>query len=194
MPCSRDEKLVLLATALDSIRHGLEHGAPARLNAGDYSTRLNAQRASFVTLNHGAVLRGCIGTIEPVKPLITGIEDNALNAAFRDPRFPRLKKEELPDVDLEISVLTVPKILEWKDGDDLKKKLRPNVHGVILSQGWNSSTFLPQVWEQLPDKQLFLEHLCQKGGMKKNCWTDKNTVVKIYEAEYFSEHEMSGEK
>jgi len=152
------------------------------------------KRGCFVTLHEKGILRGCIGTIEPVKPLITGIEDNALNAAFRDPRFPRLKKEELPDVDLEISVLTVPKILEWKDGDDLKKKLRPNVHGVILSQGWNSSTFLPQVWEQLPDKQLFLEHLCQKGGMKKNCWTDKNTVVKIYEAEYFSEHEMSGEK
>jgi len=145
------------------------------------------KRGCFVTLHKKGALRGCIGTIEPIKPLISGVEDNALNSAFRDPRFPGVTAEELPLIDIEISVLTVPVILDRKDGEDLKNKLKPGVHGVILSQGWRSSTFLPQVWEQLPDKQLFLEHLCQKGGMGKDCWQDKDTVVKIYQAEYFSE-------
>jgi len=151
------------------------------------SPAMKEKRGCFVTLHKKGILRGCIGTIEPVKSLISGVEDNALNAAFRDPRFPPAKADELTDIDIEISVLTVPRILEWENGEDLKRKLKPGVHGVILSQGWHSSTFLPQVWEQLPDTQLFLEHLCQKGGMKKTCWMDKETVVKVYEAEYFSE-------
>ncbi|MDM8525862.1 AmmeMemoRadiSam system protein A [Desulfococcaceae bacterium HSG8] len=151
------------------------------------SSALAEKRGCFVTLHIKGSLRGCIGTIEPVKPLISGVEDNALNAAFRDPRFPPLKREELSEIDLEVSVLTVPRILEHTDGEDLKEKLRPGIHGVILMNGLRSSTFLPQVWSQLPDKQLFLEHLCQKGGMQKTCWKDKDTVVKIYEAEYFSE-------
>ncbi|WP_207678346.1 AmmeMemoRadiSam system protein A [Desulfonema magnum] len=153
----------------------------------EISSVLAEKRGCFVTLHKKGVLRGCIGTIEPVKPLISCVEDNALNAAFRDPRFPPLKANELPDIDIEVSVLTVPRILEHKDGKELKAKLNPGVHGVILSKGWHSSTFLPQVWEQLPDTQIFLEHLCQKGGMEKTCWMDKDTVVKVYEAEYFSE-------
>ncbi len=153
----------------------------------EISPALAEKRGCFVTLHKKGALRGCIGTIEPVKPLISCVEDNASNAAFRDPRFPPLKANELPDINIEVSVLSVPRILEHKDGEDLKAKLKPGVHGVILSKGWHSSTFLPQVWEQLPDTQLFLEHLCQKGGMKKTCWMDKDTVVKVYEAEYFSE-------
>ena len=94
---------------------------------------------------------------------------------------------ELPDIDIEISVLTAPRQVDFKDGDDLKHKLKPKIHGVILSRGWQSATFLPQVWDQLPDREDFLAHLCQKGGMERECWKDRETTVKVYTAEYFSE-------
>jgi AmmeMemoRadiSam system protein A len=122
-----------------------------------------------------------------VEALYEGVRKNALNAAFRDPRFSPLTLHELEQVHLEISVLTVPRKLSFRGGEDLKRQLRPNIHGVILSQGGRSSTFLPQVWEQLPDKEEFLEHLCLKGWMDKTCWKDPKTKVEIYEAEVFSE-------
>jgi AmmeMemoRadiSam system protein A len=119
--------------------------------------------------------------------LIDCVEENSLNSAFCDPRFPPLTLEELPDIEIEISVLTVPRRIEFVDGEDLKNKLKPCIHGVILSRGSRRSTFLPQVWEQLPDKELFLDHLCQKGNMGKKSWMDKETIVMVYEVEYFSE-------
>lgn len=183
------DRIALLKLARSVIRAKLVEGSSEE-RPEKVSPAMEEKRGCFVTLHKRGALRGCIGTIEPVKSLISGVEDNALNAAFRDPRFPVLKADELALIDVEVSVLTVPRVLEWEDGEDLKKKLRPGVHGVILSNGWQGSTFLPQVWDQLPDKQLFLEHLCQKGGMKKDCWTDRETVVKVYEAEYFSEIEL----
>lgn len=180
------DKRLLLRLARSVITAELIKDTPIE-KPQDISPAGNEKRGCFVTLHKSGTLRGCIGTIEPVRPLIAGVENNAINAAFRDPRFSPLKADELSEIDIEISVLTVPQILEHTDGDDLKAKLKPGVHGVILSKGWNSSTFLPQVWEQLPDKQLFLEHLCQKGGMQRDCWKDKDTLVKVYEAEYFGE-------
>jgi AmmeMemoRadiSam system protein A len=153
----------------------------------DISEALKENRGCFVTLHKEGMLRGCIGTIEPVRSLVSNVEENALNAAFRDPRFPPLEADELPAVEIEISVLTVPAIIAYQDAEDLKQKLQPGVHGVIISKDWHSATFLPQVWEQLPDKEVFLEHLCQKAGMQKNCWKDKDITLKVYKAEYFSE-------
>ncbi|HIJ55187.1 MAG TPA: AmmeMemoRadiSam system protein A [Deltaproteobacteria bacterium] len=153
----------------------------------EISSPLQEKRGCFVTLHKRGVLRGCIGTIEPHKSLLKGVEENAINAAFGDPRFPPMTEDELEDIEVEVSVLTMPRVLEYKDADDLKAKLRPGVHGVILSRGWQRSTFLPQVWEQLPNVEDFLGHLCNKAGMERRCWTDTNTVVSVYEAEYFSE-------
>jgi AmmeMemoRadiSam system protein B/AmmeMemoRadiSam system protein A len=151
---------------------------------------LEQNRGCFVTLHKRGQLRGCIGTIEPVSPLIECVEKNAQNAAFQDPRFPPLSSEELSELDIEISVLSVPKRLVFKDGDDLKKQLQPNVHGVILYRGLHRSTFLPQVWEQLPDKEEFLGHLCLKGGMPANAWKDPSTSVEVYQAEVFGEKDF----
>ena len=153
----------------------------------EISSALQEKRGCFVTLHKRGVLRGCIGTIEPQKSLLEGVEENAINAAFGDPRFPAMTAEELEDIEIEVSVLTMPRVLEYKNADDLKATLRPGVHGVILSRGWKRSTFLPQVWEQLPNVEDFLRHLCNKAGMERKCWTDTNTVVRVYEAEYFSE-------
>ncbi|MEA3435103.1 MAG: AmmeMemoRadiSam system protein A [Thermodesulfobacteriota bacterium] len=179
----RKSLLKLARTAIEAeINAGSKIRRPEKISSG-----LKEKMGCFVTLHKGGILRGCIGTIEPVRSLAFNVEENALNAAFHDPRFPAVEKDELSDIDIEISVLTVPKKVDFKDGDDLKKKLKPKNHGVILSQGYQSATFLPQVWEQLPDIEDFLEHLCQKGGMGGECWKDRETTVKVYEAEYFSE-------
>ena len=144
-------------------------------------------RGCFVSLHKKKALRGCIGIIEPVAALIDGIQDNAVNAAFRDPRFPPLEEQELGEVEIEISVLTQPEPLEFSGPQDLLAQLKPGVHGVILAKAGRRATFLPQVWAQLPQKERFLESLCLKAGMKKDCWNDHAVEVQVYEVECFSE-------
>jgi hypothetical protein len=150
----------------------------------------NEMRGCFVTLHKHRQLRGCIGTIEPTCSLVECVEKNARNAAFSDPRFPALREEELKEIDIEVSVLSVPETLSFKDGEDLKGQLEPNIHGVILSRGMHRSTFLPQVWKQLPQKEKFLEHLCLKGGMSATAWREPKTQVEVYTAEVFGELDL----
>ncbi len=180
------ERKELLRLARSVITAKLHKGSKIH-RPDETSPSMLEKRGCFVTLHKDGLLRGCIGTIEPVRRLIDNVEENAVNAAFRDPRFPPVLEDELSVINIEISVLTVPEILPFENGKDLKNKLKPGIHGVILTNDWRSSTFLPQVWEQLPEKNDFLEHLCLKGGMGRNCWNDTNTVVKTYTAEYFSE-------
>ena len=185
---SAQDKKALLRLASSAIKAKLVRDV--KVERPGTSPILKGNRGCFVTLHKYGQLRGCIGTIEPVCSLVECVERNAQNAAFKDPRFPRLSAEELPELDIEVSVLSVPERLNFKDGDDLKRQLRPNVHGVILSRGMHSSTFLPQVWEQLPDKELFLEHLCLKGGMPATAWKDPSTNVEVYQAEVFGEKDF----
>ena len=154
------------------------------------SSVLKESRGCFVTLHKHGQLRGCIGTIEPICSLLECVEKNAQNAAFDDPRFPPLKPDELKEIHIETSVLSVPEPISFANGEDLKRKLKPNAHGVILSRGGHRSTFLPQVWKQLPDKEQFLEHLCLKGGMSPKAWQDPQTKVEVYEAEVFGEDDF----
>ena len=180
------DKVFLVQFARSVIQEALNRGEkiPAPVSI---SPAVHEKRGCFVTLHQRGNLRGCIGTIEPEQALINGVEENAVNAAFRDPRFSPLREKDLSSIEIEVSVLTVPEKLGFEDGEDLKSQLKPGIHGVILSKGWQRATFLPQVWEQLPDKEEFLQHLCQKAGMGSNCWKDPGTVVEVYEAEYFSE-------
>jgi AmmeMemoRadiSam system protein B/AmmeMemoRadiSam system protein A len=187
-PISIQDKKALLRLARSAIEAKLVKGV--KVERTGPSLILKEDRGCFVTLHKYGQLRGCIGTIEPACPLFECVEKNAQNAAFRDTRFPRLSAEELPEIDIEVSVLSVPKRLDFKDGNDLKRQLRPNVHGVILSNGMHRSTFLPQVWEQLPDKEMFLEHLCLKGGMPATAWKDPATKVEVYHAEVFGEKDF----
>lgn len=142
-------------------------------------------RGCFVTLTKNGNLRGCIGYIEPIAPLYKAVIENAKNAALSDPRFTAVVPDELGKIKVEISALTKPQPLQFKDPDDLLRKLRPGIDGVILQKGPYQSTFLPQVWEQLPDKVMFLEHLSLKGGMDRDGWRTAN--VKIYQAVHFEE-------
>jgi AmmeMemoRadiSam system protein A len=182
-----NDRLILLKLARSTITSIMLKDRSIIFRAEDISSALKEKRGCFVTLHKGGLLRGCIGTIEPNTALISCVEENAVNAAFRDPRFPPVAKDELDAVDIEISVLTIPRLLTFKDGEDLKNQIIPGSHGVILSHGHRRSTFLPQVWEQLPQKEDFLEHLCLKGGMSRSAWRDSSTRVEVYAAEYFSE-------
>jgi len=139
----------------------------------------------FVTLTFLGRLRGCIGNIEPAGPLYESIMCNAVNAGMHDPRFPKVSASELDHINIEISVLTAPKPLEFSSPQELLLKLKPCVHGVILKCGNHRSTFLPHVWEQLPDKITFLEHLSLKAGAGKDGW--KSSEFWVYETVHFKE-------
>jgi len=147
----------------------------------------NEKRENFVTLTIQGNLRGCIGHIIPQESLIEGIRENAVNAAFRDPRFGPLTRDEWKNVHVEISILTEPKPLAYTDGKDLLNKLRPGIDGVILKKGFHQSTFLPQVWDQLPDKKAFLNHLCLKAGLSGNAWEKGDLEVSTYQVQAFEE-------
>lgn len=177
----------LLAAARQVIENQLKGEENPPLELENYSPGLIEKGASFVTLTKQGVLRGCIGSIEATQPLIRDVQERALGAAFHDPRFPELKSEELPDLKIEVSRLTSPERLSYSSPEDLVSKLRPGIDGVILSQNFRRATFLPQVWEQLPDPELFLGRLCLKMGLDPEAWRDRHLKVETYQAEKFTE-------
>lgn len=146
-------------------------------------------RGTFVCLKIEEQLRGCIGSLVGDGPIAEGVKRNAMNAAFQDPRFVPLSAQELDRTRIEVSVLTAPRPLEFLDGADLMAKLRPHVDGVILRRGLANATFLPQVWEQLPQPQVFLAHLCRKAGLPADAWRDPSIEVLTYQVQAFSEED-----
>ena len=160
----------LLDLARASIRAGLEGGEP-RVRATDYPAGLQAPRASFVTLNVAAQLRGCIGTLEAHQPLVLDVAQNAFAAAFRDPRFPALGRDEFARIEIHISILSVPEPVAFASEADLLARLRPGVDGLIIEEGYRRGTFLPAVWESLPEPSEFLRHLKRKAGLPADYWS-----------------------
>jgi AmmeMemoRadiSam system protein B/AmmeMemoRadiSam system protein A len=142
---------------------------------------------TFVTLKIKGQLRGCIGSLTSTETVLEGINRNALNAAFHDPRFSPLSKDELPRTEIEVSILTKPQPLAFRDGQDLIKKLRAHIDGVIIRKGLARATFLPQVWEQLPRPEDFLSHLCMKAGLSAHAWENSELEVLTYQVQYFEE-------
>lgn len=147
------------------------------------------RRGVFVTLKIAGQLRGCIGSLAASATIIEGVRRNALNAAFDDPRFPPLDPEEFDRLLIEVSILTTPRALSHSGGDDLLQRLRPHTDGVIIRRGYQAATFLPQVWEQLPDPASFLAHLCLKAGLPQNAWHHGDLEVQTYQVQYFEEHQ-----
>lgn len=166
--------------ARDSIKHGLLHGRKLTVDVKDYSEDLRHDYASFVTLHKNGNLRGCIGALEAYQPLIQDIAEHAFAAAFSDPRFPALSENEFKQLEIEISVLGKPEPVEFENEEDLLNKIRPDIDGLILEFGFNRGTFLPSVWEQLPDKKEFLNHLKMKAGLPTTWW-DNAAKVSRYE-------------
>jgi uncharacterized protein len=132
---------------------------------------LQERGATFVTLFHAGELRGCIGTVSAWRPLGDDVRENAVAAAFRDPRFPPLANDEFPGLAVEVSLLAVPVPLTV-DGDEASAlgRLRPGVDGVVLECGRRRATFLPQVWDQLPHPRDFLTALKRKAGLPDSYW------------------------
>lgn len=147
----------------------------------------NQKTGTFITIHLGKKLRGCIGTLESMENVKDGVRHNALGAAFQDPRFPPLTSKEFHKIHLEISILSQPVTLDYTDADDLLSKLEPGVHGVIIKKGGAKATFLPQVWQQLPDKTMFLSNLCRKAGLSGLEWRSGTLDVMIYTVQYFEE-------
>jgi len=144
-------------------------------------------RGTFVTLTIDGQLRGCIGTLNPSESALEGVRRNAINAAFNDFRFNKLSPYELDRVNIEVSILTEPEPLIYKDKDDLISRLRVNIDGVIIKKGSASATFLPQVWKQLSNPEDFLSHLCSKAGLESDIWKKDKLEVMTYQVQYFEE-------
>ena len=178
-------KKTLLNLARDAILEELNHqkliNRDEILKAYPF---LKENRAVFVTLMIDGNLRGCIGSILPQRAFIDDLISNAKNSAFNDPRFLPLTKEEFDKIEIEVSVLTIPKRVEYDTKEELKQLIRPKIDGVILSFASYQATFLPDVWEQLPLFDLFFAELCMKAGMNGDC-LKYHPVIYTYQTEVF---------
>jgi len=134
--------------------------------------------ATFVTLTQNSQLRGCIGSLEAYRPLATDVAENAVAAAFRDSRFTPLKQDQLGLIRVEVSLLEPPETLEFLDETDAIARLCPGIDGLILTHGSRRATFLPQVWESLPDPQRFMAQLKLKAGLPANFWDEEITLAR----------------
>lgn len=188
-PLTEGERKFLLRLARESIERAARGESLPPLDRSALTPRLRENGASFVTLTMRGELRGCIGALEAYQPLADDVREHAVAAAFQDPRFPPVQESELPRIHIEISRLTAPVPLEYSTPEDLIARLRPRVDGVILRDGFRRATFLPQVWEQLPDPEDFLSHLCAKMGAPRNLWREAKLQVHTYQVEEF--HEMN---
>ncbi|MBN1502707.1 AmmeMemoRadiSam system protein B [Candidatus Woesearchaeota archaeon] len=182
---SPEDKEFLLKLARETLELYLKDKSKPR--ADDVPGRLKEKQGCFVTLEKENQLRGCIGHIIPQESLYECVIENAINAAVNDRRFSPVELEELNDIEIEISALSVPEELEFSSSEELLNKLVPLKHGVILLSGLHQSTYLPQVWEQLPEKELFLSQLCIKGGASSDCWEEQSTKIYTYTANVWKE-------
>jgi len=187
-PQDRTYLLRLARKTVESAVRGREIERPETTGLGPALTGLTG---CFVTLKREGRLRGCIGHIFPQEPLVHAVVGNAVRAALRDPRFPPVAPAELERIEIEVSVLTVPQPLEFRSPEELLAKLRPRVDGVVLQVGRSQSTYLPQVWEQIPDKETFLGELSLKAGLDRLAWKSPQATVLVYQVDAFEEKSHS---
>ena len=182
-----EEKQTLLRLARAALLQGVAGETMPALDLHSLTPTLRAPGASFVTLTIAGELRGCIGALEPYQPLAEDVREHAVGAALEDPRFPPVSRREVDHINIEVSRLTLPRKLEYADAEDLLNKLHAPEDGVILRDGVRRATFLPQVWEKIPDKERFLENLCYKMGMPPDAWRRQHLEVLTYRVEEFKE-------
>lgn len=167
---------LLLDTAADALEFAVLRGGCMQTVPERYPWSLRRQAACFVSLHRQGRLRGCIGTLEPTRPLITDVAENAAAAATRDDRFPPVQPEEIEDLEIEISILGPPTPLRATFEDEVLSALQPGVHGVILEAASGRATFLPTVWEQVPQPRAFLAALKEKAGWSPDSWPPDTRV------------------
>lgn len=182
------EQDFLLKLARKSIEHYLNHSSQLGISDSDLpSKELLTKQACFVTLTKDGQLRGCVGHLEPMQPLYKDVIENATAAAFFDTRFLPVTIGELPEIRIEISILSEPKNISYQTIEQLIKLLSDTRPGVIIQRGIFKATFLPQVWEELSSPEDFLSNLCLKAGLSTNDWKGDNFKVFIYTVLAFQE-------
>lgn len=177
---------ILLSIARDAIKSQFEARSIDESALFEAYPELKEKGASFITLTQDGRLRGCIGSIIAHQTLLEDIIHNARAAAFKDPRFLPLQMNELEKTRIELSLLTPPQLLEYRDRAELKVRIRPGIDGVILKYQNAQATFLPQVWDELKEFDLFFSHLCQKAGLDAGC-LDGHPEIYTYQVEKLKE-------
>ncbi len=172
MPSPDPRYAPLLEVARASIADGHRTGAPLAVDLAAHDPALRAPGASFVTLHVGGELRGCTGSLEPVRPLVADVAYHAFCSAFLDRRFEPLREDEMDALHVHVSVLSPHEPLDVATEDDLLAALRPGVDGLILEESGRRATFLPAVWEQLPSPRDFVRQLRRKAGLPDDYWSD----------------------
>src|SRR6185436_19542770 len=187
---SPSEKQLLLKFARESVTATARRETAPTVDTAQLPPALLELRTSFVTLTCAGDLRGCVGGFQVEHQLYEDVRQHAALAATRDYRFLPVTADEVPQLQIEISALSLPQPLTYASPEALLRRLRPEVDGVILSNGFQHATFLPQVWERVPDPRAFLSLLCEKMGLPHDTWKLKNLEVQIYQVEKFTEAEF----
>jgi uncharacterized protein len=184
---SPESRQRLLRIAREAIEANVRNRSESTLELSSLPVEFQNEGACFVTLTRNGSLCGCIGSLEARQPLVLDVQEHAVDAAFRDFRFSPLTESELPGLHIEISVLSAPSQLSYQNSEELPGLLHPGVDGVILARGMRRATFLPQVWETIPDTTTFLDMLCEKAGFDYDLWRRQKMDVYTYSVENFEE-------
>ena len=184
---SVEEEKFLLQLARAALEVGIRGDPLPQLELTSLSPKLIQPGATFITLTKNQELRGCIGSLEATRPLAEDVQVHAVAAALEDFRFPPVQEDEIPQISIEISSLTTPAKIAFEDPDELFSQIRPGIDGVVIKKGIRRATFLPQVWEKVPEVEIFLEMLCRKMGASAECWRTKSVEIFTYQVEKFCE-------
>ena len=184
---TQEEQQLLLELARGALGEVLSDQKISPLDESSLPPKLLKKGATFVTLTKQGMLRGCIGALLPTVALAQDVREHAVAAATQDYRFPPVTLSELPEISIEISRLTLPRALDYETPDQLIEQIRPGVDGVTIMDSYRRATFLPQVWEKLPEPPEFLNHLCNKMGARPDLWRHKKVGVQVYQVEKFQE-------
>lgn len=182
-----EERRILLAIARQALEESARGEPLSKLDLENLPPRLIELGATFVTLTINKELRGCIGALEITQPLVEDVRKHAVAAGLEDYRFPPVQPDELPEISIEISRLTASQLSECNDAEELLKRLRPGVDGVVLKEGNRRATFLPQVWDKVPEPEKFLSMLCKKMGAPPDYWRGGRVEIFTYQVEEFHE-------
>jgi AmmeMemoRadiSam system protein A len=172
-PLASSGKALLLDVARQSIEWGLRTGQPLAVDPDAYPPELGELRATFVTLRRKGELRGCVGGLVASRPLVADVAHSAFGAAFRDNRFPALEASELDQIETHISILSPLEPLSAPDEKALLDAIRPGIDGLVVRDGARQGTFLPAVWESLPEPAEFWRELKRKAGISLDAWSSR---------------------
>lgn len=182
-----EERKFLLELARESLREFTRSGRQPNVEESQITPALRECRGCFVTLRRHDELRGCIGCITTELPLYAAVMNNACGAAFRDTRFAPVEGDEITELEIEISVLSEPAPLAFGSPQEMLTKLQPGVDGVVLKADGRTVTFLPQVWEKIPDPVQFMDELARKALLPPAAWRGPGVTVLTYEVESFAD-------